>query len=125
MPCSISSIILLNAGLSKLVPLTPSSTYSTDAPLVVYAIYKTNTFTVRFYKDSTLSTLLQTNTNVAYGSAVTPPPNPSQTGKVFRGWSSSSYTCVTQDLNIFGIWTDTYIWVYTANGWIPYEPRED
>ena len=102
-----------------------SSEYSTDAPLTVYAIYKTITFTVRFYKDSTLTNLLQSNTNVAYGAAITPPSEPSEPGKIFRGWSSSSYTCVTQNLNIFGIWTDTYVWVYTANGWIPYEPRED
>ncbi len=102
-----------------------SSEYSTDAPLTVYAIYKTNTFTVRFYKDSTLTNLLQSNTNVAYGSSITPPPDPAEPGKIFRGWGSSSYTCVTQNLNIFGIWTDTYVWVYTANGWIPYEPRED
>ena len=107
------------------VEYTSSSQYSTDAPLAVYAIYKTNTFTVRFYKDSTLTNLLQSNTNVAYGSSITPPSDPAEPGKIFRGWSSSSYTCVTQNLNIFGIWTDTYIWVYTASGWIPYEPRED
>lgn len=102
-----------------------SSEYSTDSPLTVYAIYKTNTFNVRFYKDSTLTDLLQSNTDVAYGSSITPPADPTQSGKIFRGWSSSSYTWVTQNLTIFGVWTDTYVWVYTANGWIPYEPQED
>lgn len=104
---------------------TQQSTYSTDAPIVLYAVYVDNAYTVTFYLDSSFTTVLQTYTNVLPGTALTPPPTPSKPGYAFQGWSTDAYLNVNQDLNVFGLWGMAYVWFYASGqGWIPYEPQE-
>lgn len=104
---------------------TQQSTYSTDAPIVLYAVYVDNAYTVTFYLDSSFTTVLQTYTNVLPGTSLTPPPTPTKPGYAFQGWSTNAYLNVTQDLNVFGMWGMSYVWIYASGqGWIPYEPQE-
>jgi len=104
---------------------TQQSTYSTEAPIVLYAVYVDNAYTVVFYLDSSFTTVLQTYTNVLPGASVNPPPTPTKPGYTFQGWSTNAYLNVTQDLNVFGLWGSAYVWIYASGqGWIPYEPKE-
>ena len=104
---------------------TQQSTYSTEAPIVLYAVYVDNAYTVTFYLDSSFTTVLQTYTNVLPGTSLTPPSTPTKPGYAFQGWSTDAYLNVTQDLNVFGLWGMAYVWIYAGGqGWIPYEPEE-
>ena len=97
--------------------------YKQNIPYYVKAMWKKKTFTVRFYEQRD-GRLLKQIDNVEYGTGVTPPPNPSFPGKVFRGWSSD-YKNIKRNKDIYGIWGTANIWIMSKDHvWVPYLPQE-
>lgn len=98
---------------------SPEATYSGNAPLVLYAIWKTPSYTVTFnpkggtWADGTTANKVYT---VSYGSSVTPPADPTYPGKRFQGWLGS-YTNVKCNRTITAMWDRSPIWIMTADGW--------
>lgn len=96
-------------------------TYSTNEPLILYAVYNTQTFTVKF-TDGYSGTILKSQ-KVNYGQNATPPPNPTRKGYEFQGWIGN-YTNVKANLTIKAYWGFTPVWIMTSSGWKKYEPKE-
>lgn len=107
---------------AKKAEYVAGDTYSTDAPLVLYAIYSVNTYTVTFY-DGYSDKVLKQYTDVEHGSSVTPPPDPTRKGYTFAGWLGD-YSYVISDRKIVAFWGCTPIWIMTKSGWHRYEPEE-
>ena len=109
-------------GHDAVAPVAPSITGYTfqgwDKPytkvtedLIITAVYKIKTFTVKFVNDD--GTVLKEDT-VEYKSAVIAPeaPTPTKQGYVFAGWNTNEFTSVTKNLTV----TATYVW---ANSSLP------
>lgn len=96
-------------------------TYSTNEPLILYAVYNTQTFTVKF-TDGYSGTIIKSQ-KVNYGQNATPPPNPTRKGYEFQGWIGD-YTNVKANLTIKAYWGFTPVWIMTSSGWKKYEPKE-
>lgn len=107
---------------AKKAEYVAGDTYSTDAPLVLYAVYSVKTYTVTFY-DGYSDKVLKQYTDVEHGSSVTPPPDPTRKGYTFAGWLGD-YSYVISDRKIIAFWGCTPIWIMTKSGWHRYEPEE-
>jgi uncharacterized repeat protein (TIGR02543 family) len=86
-----SEYTFLGWGLSSsatTVTWHPGATYTQDANLTLYAVWKLRTYTVTF--DPNGGTVTPAEKEVSYGSAYGELPTPTQTGYVFDGW----YTAV-------------------------------
>lgn len=90
------------------------STISVEDDLVLYAIYSINYYNVKFY-DYNKTTELGAE-NLAYGSTITPPSDPTRIGYRFVGWSTepnattanvidfTSYTLGASDVNFYAVY---------------------
>lgn len=97
------------------------STYSSNSPLTLYAIYDVETFVVTF-EDGYSGTILKKEI-VSYNGSATPPPDPTRPGYTFAGWIGN-YTNVKSNSTIKAFWGMTPIWIMTSLGWKKYEPKE-
>lgn len=93
---------------------SPSATYTTNAPLSLYAQWQIKTYTVTFDLAGGTRTgggaLSQT---ISHGGDATP-PTCTRTGYEFTGWSGS-YTNVTSGRTITAKWTILPIWIYNGS----------
>ena len=97
--------------------------YTSDEPVILYAVYDTNTYTVTF-TDGYQGAVLAMYTDVPHGGSVTPPPDPVREGFTFSGWIGN-YSYVIADTIITAFWGFTPIWIRQSNKWIKYEPKEN
>lgn len=99
---------------------SPGGTYTTDAPLVLYAQWGLASYTVTFsanggkWPDGTTANKSYT---VKHGQSVSPPSSPSRDGKSFQGWNGD-YTCVVSNRIISAIWAGSPVWIMTTGGWV-------
>ena len=98
--------------------------YQENTPLLIKALWKKKTFTVRFYIERG-GQLLKEIHDIPYGTGVTPPPDPKIKHKIFRGWSNS-FDNIKINKDIYGIWESANIWIMSKDHiWVPYLPKEE
>lgn len=108
---------------TETVSYKPGSSYTTDSPVTLYAIYDINRYTVIF-TDGYSGTVLKQYNDVPQGTGVTPPPDPVREGFTFSGWLGN-YSCIMSDTTIEAFWGFTPIWIRQKGVWVKYEPKED
>lgn len=108
---------------TETVSYRPGSSYITDSPTTLYAIYDINRYTVIF-TDGYSGTVLKQYNDVPQGTGVTPPPDPVREGFTFSGWLGN-YSCIMSNTTIEAFWGFTPIWIRHDSKWIKYEPKED
>lgn len=96
---------------SSTVSYRPGDSYTANAPLNLYGVYGTPSYTVIFVNG--FGTTLKTQT-VSYGGSATPPSNPTYPNRKFVGWSGD-YTNVTSDRTITAMWDATPVWICKIN----------
>ena len=104
---------------SSVVAYQPNRKYEADAPLVLYAIWESTTYTVTFdLRGGNYTGAILLVQEVEHGgNAQVPSPNPTKASKQFRGWYGN-YNNVTSDRTIIALWDTCPVWIYTENGWI-------
>ena len=105
------------------VSYQPGSTYSNNAAVTLYAVWKVNTYTVYF---NAFGGSPNSSVNKTYGSALGTLPTPSYKGYLFGGWYTapgsggskiSSGTIVVGNVNYYAYWIpNTFTVSYDANG---------
>lgn len=108
---------------TQTVSYKPGSSYISDNPTTLYAVYDINRYTVIF-TDGYSGTVLKQYDNVPQGTGVTPPPDPVREGFTFSGWLGD-YSCIMSNTTIEAFWGFTPIWIRHNGVWIKYEPEED
>lgn len=108
---------------TETVSYKPGSSYTTDSPITLYAIYDINRYTVIF-TDGYSGAVLKQYDNVPQGTGVTPPPDPVREGFTFSGWLGN-YSCIMSNTTIEAFWGFTPIWIRQNGVWVKYEPKED
>ena len=108
---------------SEAIQYEPGDIYELNSPIILYAIYNINRYTVVF-TDGYSGTILKQYDNVPQGTGVTPPPDPTREGFIFSGWLGN-YSCIMSNTTIEAFWGFTPIWIRIKNTWVKYEPTED
>lgn len=98
------------------------------SPITLYAIFKTNSYTVIFTDGFGIHS---SNPQVVpYGGSATPPTdeyvqqNWAKPGYTFSGWLGN-YRFVTKDSTIVAMWGFTPIWILKGGKWVEYKAREE
>ena len=100
------------------------STYSTDAPLTLYAVWRTNSYTVTFVDSHTGTEVVLKTQTVNAGGSATPPADPVWQGHSFAGWLGE-YKNVNSNQKVVAMWDNSTIWIRKSGVWIKYTPKED
>lgn len=115
--------------------------YSGNTPITLYAIWKANTYTVRFHDGySPAGSDILSTSQVVYGNSVpasqVPKVGQVYHGKVFRkpgtytfrGWSGN-YQNVDSNTEVYAVWEFVPLWINVRIGanlvWVPYWPVEE
>lgn len=102
-----------------------SSSYTADAPIVLYSIPGSQTFTATFY-DGHTSAILKTVSGIPYGGSLSSsdfPPDPVWEGHKFSGWWGN-WKNITSNTKIVAMWGKSSVWIMTPTGWAKYIPQE-
>jgi len=97
------------------------ATYTVNAPLTLFALWKTDSLIVAFNSNggSTVASI-----TVAYGETVQEPTTPTKAGSAFAGWYANQAlttpfdfsTAITTAKTLYAKWNPVYNVVYHANG---------
>ena len=105
----------------------PGDTYTADADLTLYAVWKINSYAITYYDGSNVLSGSSKN----YGESVRIIAGPTKEGYTFKGWSTSPTATTAQyqpgdsctlyaDLNLYAVWEKnapvTYTVSFNANG---------
>lgn len=118
---------------STTVNYTPTSSITLTAPEVLYAVFSTLTFTVKF--EDGFGNVMKTQSGIPYGGDATPPTQSvidqyTRPGYTFTGWLGI-YQRVRQNTTVIALWGFTPVWIYeypsgeSTPKWIAYEPKEN
>ena len=105
----------------------PGDTYTADADLTLYAVWKINSYAITYYDGSNVLSGLLKN----YGESVQIITGPTKEGYTFKGWATNATATTAQyqpgdsctlyaDLNLYAVWEKnapvTYTVSFNANG---------
>ena len=105
----------------------PGDTYTADADLTLYAVWKINSYAITYYDGSNVLSGLLKN----YGESVQIIAGPTKEGYTFKGWATNATATTAQyqpgdsctlyaDLNLYAVWEKnapvTYTVSFNANG---------